>query len=76
MTRATVVLACLLTVDNQEGETPIFTAVDDAALSLFIEHGADLTIRNKKGETVIEAAKDRGPDRVEAVRKAILKLSQ
>jgi ankyrin repeat protein len=61
---------------SKEGETPIFTTVDDAALSLFIEHGADLTIRNKRGETVIEAAKDHGPDREEALRKAILKLSQ
>jgi ankyrin repeat protein len=45
-------------------------------MSLFIEHGADLTVRNKKGETVIEAAKDHGPDREEALCKAILKLSQ
>ena len=43
---------------NKEGETPLFTTVDDAALSLFTEPGADLAIRNKKGETVIEAAKD------------------
>ena len=45
---------------NKEGETPLFTTVDEAAC-LFIEPGADLAIRNKKGETVIEAAKDHGP---------------
>jgi hypothetical protein len=50
------------------------TIVDDAALSLFIELGADLTIRNRKGETVIEAAKDHGPDEEAALGKAILKL--
>jgi hypothetical protein len=50
--------------------------VDHAALSLFIEHDADLAIRNQKGETVIETAKDHGLDREEALRKAILKLSQ
>jgi hypothetical protein len=61
---------------TKEGETPLFTTVDDAARSLFIEHGADLAIRNQKGEPVIEAAKDHGPDREEALRKAILKLSR
>lgn len=61
---------------NKEGETPLFTTLDDVAPSLFIGHGAGLTIRNQKGETVIEAAKDHGPDREESLRQAILKLSQ
>jgi hypothetical protein len=60
----------------KEGETPLFTTVDHAALSLFIEHDADLAIRNQKGETVIEAAKDHGPDGEKALRKAILKWSR
>jgi len=61
---------------NKDGETPIFTTVDDEAISLFIEHGADLTIRNNKGETIMEAAKEKGPLREEALRKAIEKLTQ
>lgn len=56
---------------NKDGETPIFTTVDDDAIPLFIEHGADLTIRNNKGETAMEAAKEKGPLRQEALRKAI-----
>jgi len=50
------------------------TTVDDDAIPLFIKHGADLTIRNKKGETVVEAAKAHGPVRQEALRKAIQEL--
>jgi hypothetical protein len=61
---------------TKEGETPLFTTVDHAARSLFIEHDADLAIRNQKGEPVIEAAKDHGPDGEKALRKAILKLSR
>lgn len=61
---------------NNDGETPIFTTVDDDAIQLFIEHGADLTIRNNKGETVVEAAGAKGPQRQEALRRAIEKLSQ
>jgi len=61
---------------NNDGETPIFTTVDDDAIQLFIEHGADLTIRNNKGETVIEAAKKKGPQRQEILRKAIEKMNQ
>jgi len=61
---------------NKDGETPIFTTVDDDAIPLFIEHGADLTIRNNKGETVMEAAKEKGHLREEAFRKAIQKLNQ
>ncbi len=61
---------------NRDGETPIFTTVDDEAIPLFIEHGADLTIRNNKGQTVTEAAKGKGPDREEALRKAIQNLNQ
>ena len=63
-------------VRNNDGETPIFTTVDDAAIPLFIEHGADLSIRNNKGETVLEAAKNKGPQRQEALRKAIQNLPQ
>ena len=61
---------------NKDGETPIFTTVDDGAIPLFIEHGADLSIRNNKGETVIEAARGKGPGREEALRKAIQTLNQ
>jgi ankyrin repeat protein len=28
---------------NKDGETPIFTTVDNDAIPLFMEHGADLT---------------------------------
>jgi ankyrin repeat protein len=56
---------------NADGETPIFTTVDDAAIPLFIEHGADLTLRNNDGQTVVEAAKEKGPSRQEALQKAI-----
>ena len=41
-----------------------------------IEHGADITIRNNKGQTVVEAAKEKGPLRQEALRKAIEKLKK
>ena len=61
---------------NNDGETPIFTTVDDKALLLFIEHGADLSIRNNKGETVIEAAQKKGPSRQKALREAISHLTQ
>lgn len=59
---------------NNDGETPIFTTVDDDAIPLFIKYGADLTIRNNKGETVIEAAKEQGPQRQEILRKAIQEI--
>jgi hypothetical protein len=62
-------------VRSKEGETPIFTTVD-AALAPFIGYGADLTIRNKQGENVSDAAKAHGPDREEALGKAVLKLRQ
>jgi hypothetical protein len=44
----------------------------------FLKHGADLTIRNNNGETVMEAAKRKGPLWEEALRKAIqvMKKSQ
>ena len=58
---------------NKDGETPIFTTVDDDAIPLFLAHGADLAIRNKKGQTVVEAAAEKGPLRQEALRKAIEK---
>jgi ankyrin repeat protein len=61
---------------NNDGETPIFRNVDDAAIPLFIAHGADLTIRNGANETVMQAAeKERGPNRVEVLKKAIEELN-
>jgi ankyrin repeat protein len=60
---------------NKDGETPIFTNVDNDAIPLFIEHGADLTTKNK-GETVMEAAKEKGPLRQEALRKAIQRSNE
>jgi ankyrin repeat protein len=57
---------------NNAGETPIFTTVDDEAIPLFVKYGADLTLRNNAGETVLEATvKNKGPQRVEVLRKAI-----
>ena len=59
---------------NNQGETPIFTTVDRKAIPLFAEHGADLTVRNKNGQNVLEAAaKYRGPDMTDALRKAMEK---
>jgi hypothetical protein len=43
---------------------------------LFIAHGADLTIRNNAGETVVEAAKKRGPAREKALQKAMLNVKR
>jgi hypothetical protein len=40
---------------------PIFTTVDNDAIPLIIEYGADQTIRNNKGKTVMETAKEKGP---------------
>lgn len=57
---------------NNEGETPIFTNVDELSIPLFIAYGADLSIHNNKGETVMESAKEKGPAREEALRKAML----
>jgi cytohesin len=57
---------------NKDGETPIFTTVDDEAIPLFVKYGADLTVRNKAGLTVLEAAvKDKGPQRVEVLKKVM-----
>jgi ankyrin repeat protein len=57
---------------NKKGETPIFTTYDDEAIPLFVRYGADLTIRNKAGLTVLEAAeKDKGPQRVEVLKKVM-----
>ncbi len=61
---------------NKNGETPIFTTVDVDAIPLFIHHGADLSIRNNKGETVFDAAKDEGPQRQEVLNKAAQELSE
>jgi len=56
---------------NAEGETPIFTTVDDGAIALSIKSGADLSIRNKRGQTVFEVAKGRyGPLRIAALERA------
>jgi len=60
---------------NKEGETPIFTFMTVPYRCSF-EHGADLTIRNNKGQTVVDAAKSKGPQRQEVLRKAIENLSQ
>jgi len=48
-----------LNARNKDRETPIFTTVDNDAIPLIIEHGADLTIRNNKGKTVIDTAKEK-----------------
>ena len=56
---------------NDDGETPIFATVDDEAIPLFLKYGEDLNIRNKKGESVVEASAHKGPQRQEALRKAI-----
>jgi hypothetical protein len=50
--------------------------VDNDAIPLLIEHGADLTIHNNKGKTVMEAAKEKGPLRQEALRKAIQRSNE
>jgi hypothetical protein len=56
---------------NKDGETPIFTTVDNDAIPLFMEHGADLSIRNNKCKTVMETAKRKRPLRQGALRKAM-----
>jgi ankyrin repeat protein len=60
-----------LNARNKDGETPIFTTVDNDAIPLIIEHGADLSIGNNKGKTVMETAKEKGPLRQAALRKAM-----
>ena len=45
-----------MNAQNKQGETPIFTTMDERAIPLLVRHGADLTIRNNKGQTVLEAA--------------------
>jgi ankyrin repeat protein len=59
-----------LNARNNDGETPIFTTVDNDATPLFIEHGADLSIRNNKCKTVMDRQRKR-PLRQGALRKAI-----
>ena len=54
----------------------IFTNVDNDSVALFIAHGADLTVRNKKGKSVFQAAKEGGPLRQEALRKAVQELKK
>jgi ankyrin repeat protein len=61
---------------NKKGRTPIFTNVSEVVIPLFIQQGADLTIRDNDGKSVFEAAKESGPAREEALRKAVQKLSK
>lgn len=61
---------------NKDGETPIFTNVNTDSVALFIQHGADLSIRNNKGQDVVEADNYGGPERKEALRKALQSLVQ
>jgi ankyrin repeat protein len=61
---------------NKDGETPIFTNVNSDSVALFIRYGADLTIRNNKGQDVVEADNYSGPERKEALRKALQNLVQ
>jgi ankyrin repeat protein len=61
---------------NNDGETPIFTAFDPDSIPLLIAHGADLTIRNKRGQTVMEASRMAGSERQEALRRAMQSLHQ
>jgi len=46
---------------NKDGETPIFTNVNADSVALFIRYGADVTIRNSKGQDVVEADNYSGP---------------
>ena len=64
-------LGANLNARNKDGETPIFTTVDNDVIPLIIEHGADLIVRNNKGKTVMATDKEKGPRRQEALRKAI-----
>jgi len=64
-------LGANLNARNKDGETPIFTTVDNDVKLLIIEHGADLTVRNSKGKAVMETAKEKGPLRREVLRKTI-----
>jgi hypothetical protein len=58
---------------NVENATslPIFTTVDNDVIPLIIEYGTELTVRNNKGKTVMQTAKEKGPLRQEALHKAI-----
>ena len=62
--------------ENKDGETPIFTNVSELSIPIFLDHGADLTIRNNKGQMVIEAAKEKGPAREKALCEAIEKMKK
>jgi ankyrin repeat protein len=56
---------------NKKGETPIFTVLNPEEVSLFVRHGADLSVRDSAGWTVEEVVRKKGPDMQEALRKAI-----
>ncbi len=58
---------------NNQGETPIFTTYEVDAIPLFARYGADFTLRNKKGQTVLEASANRGAEMQRALREAIQK---
>jgi len=58
-----------------KGKLPSSLPYDDDAIALYLHHGADLSVRNNKGETVFDVAMEKGPKREEALRKAILELN-
>lgn len=66
--------SCIGTSGQAQASHPHFDY--DVAIPLFIKCGADLSVRNNKGQTVVEAAEGRGPLRQEALRKAIESLNQ
>lgn len=49
-------------IDNQSGETPLFSALDvgDAALNMLFAAGADINAKNRLGNTVTMVAAGRG----------------
>lgn len=55
---------------------PIFTAANEESVAVFIKHGADLTIRNKKGQTVLEADRENGGIMQQALREGIDKRNR
>jgi hypothetical protein len=61
---------------NHNGETPIFTIMNDRVIPLFLQHGADLTIRNNQGDTGWKPAREEETGWDEALRKAIADIKQ